>query len=196
MKKYASIFLLLIIFEASADSGPVLDFSRMVRGGEEIYKSQDYEECMIIKIEGDFDNDGDHDFLLSTRCPYGDYGGWGNAGGTWQVYFNRVGGYKNTQSIFFHPLAFRISATGKSEEFKVEYYHRMNCCEGNFISEIIGFDRREIISNQIYKDVNVKGSDGYNRYEILFGNEYFLKPKFCSIKNIESRQCKWKDGYY
>ena len=165
---------MLYIADSFAGIDPVLNFTKTVRSGEDIYTHKDYSECLIIKIENDFDQDGDTDFLLSSRCPYGNNGGWGNAGGLWQVYFNVDGTYHNPHAIFFHPLAINIIPTGKNEEFKIKSYHRSGASEGTFSIKVVTVDSVKSLSGQNYKNMDIKDSEGKTLYKNTFQKKILL----------------------
>lgn len=191
------LLLMTLGFTASlASADPIMDFNKEVKAGEAIYSYRDYQDCPIIKIESDFDQDGDLDYLLSSRCPYGNVGDWGNAGGTWQVYFNLGRSFRKSGTIFFHPLSAVISPTGNSEEFEIESYRRSGCCEGSFVTEVVGLGSQITVGHQSYTDMNLEGSKGSKRYESTFTQEKLPSPKICLVEDLESGACVWEDGYY
>ncbi len=179
---------------AHSVESPIIEFMNLVKSGSEIYKDRDYSNCKIIKIEHDFDADKDIDYLLSSDCPYGDNGGWGNGGGEWQLYFKENNSFKHSGSFFMHPLAFQSSPTGNNDEFYLTTYIRKGCCEGTFQTEKVTSIGRELVSSQDFKNMNVEGSDGYKKYQQLFPGKS-VASDFCLLADIENNHCNWKNGY-
>lgn len=196
LRMLTSALLILFNADSTAASGPTVEFAEVVRSGEKIYDHINYSECIIIKIEDDFDQDGDTDYLFSSRCPYGEIPSWGNAGGTWQVYFNLGDRYENSHDIFFHPLSIRIYATGRSEEFKVESYHRMGADEGSVSIEVVSLESTRTLSGRNYTDMGNENSEGAIRVKNTFSKKHVPQPKFCILEDVEIGQCSWKNGYY
>jgi len=187
------IIWLISVSVHSAESA-IFDFVSLVKSGSEIYKDRDYANCKIIKIERDLDADTDIDYLLSSDCPYGDNGGWGNGGGEWQLYFNENNSFKHSGSFILHPLAFQTSPTRNSEEFYLSTYIRKSCCEGTFQKEKVTSVSRELVSSQDFKKMDIEGSDGYIKYHELFSGES-PASYYCLLEDIENDRCNWKNGY-
>jgi len=191
-----SFFLIIwsICLSVHSAESPIFDFINLVKSGSEIYKDRDYSNCKIIKIERDLDADMDIDYLLSSDCPYGDNGGWGNDGGEWQLYFNENNSFKHSGSFLMHPLAFQTSPTEKSNEFYLTKYIRKSCCEGTFQREKVTSIGRKLVSSQDFKDMDVEGSDGYKKYQELFSSDTRVS-EYCLLTDIENSRCGWKNGY-
>jgi hypothetical protein len=73
------------------------------------------DDCNLIRLKKDLNNDDIEDIAISTNCSWGDVAGWGNAGGTWEIH---LGQYTREKfifigEIFFHPLAINIKPTKK-----------------------------------------------------------------------------------
>jgi hypothetical protein len=196
MKKVLPVILFLISSVSYSSELLINRFVADVKGGKEIYTSINYQDCKIIKIEHDLDNNGESDFLLSSDCPYGDTPSWGNAGGNWKVYFSSNKGFIEGTTIFFHPLAVQFEPTGVEKEFYYTMYWKYGCCEGTLSKNIASLETNTVIDNEYLKETNVEGGIGYEKYKVLFRDKKPIASSNCTIKEIDTNSCLWKNGYY
>ncbi len=196
MKQILSAILLLISSVSYSSELVINKFVAEVKSGEEIYTHINYQDCTIMKIEHDLDNNGESDFLLSSDCPYGDIPGWGNAGGPWKVYFSSGKKFIEGVTIFFNPLAVQFEPTGVENEFYYVFYGRSNCCEGGFAKRLASLNADTMINVEHFKKMNVEGSLGSEKYKTLFIDKKPIASSNCTIKEIDANSCTWKNGYY
>ena len=185
-----------------ASVNPVLAFAEIVKSNN----PESWSECSVIKIETDLDGNGSDDYMLSTYCAVsGDsypIGGWGNAGGNWDVYLSIDDNFVLYPTPFFHPPAYHYQPVGIEGVFSILLYHRLNANGGVYAIYQYRTPYRG------YSDVGSKG-------ELLFSeevdceggcavsekNEYLLEGAltveavWCDLDSFFGGKCEWKNLY-
>ena len=181
---------------------PLLEFALTLKSEH----PEEYKDCLIMKVEADFDGNGNKDYMLSTRCQVlGDYypiGAWGNAGGNWAVYLNVNDKFILYPVAFFHPAAFSYQRVGKEGVYRLLSYHRHNAEGGSQgieefnapYSEELELEANHtlVFSEEVSRDNDYQVS-GKNAH--LYTGELYADAFECKLDSFFSGQCNWKESY-
>jgi len=179
---------------------PIRDIAEIIKK----YNVDQLDDCSIMKIEADFDENGKNDYMLSTRCYVGGgdsyiIGTWGNAGGNWTVYLNIDDKYVLYPVTFFHPLSFEYQSAGKEGVFNLLSYHRHSAEEGSY--GIVQYDApftslydddnngKLIFSETVYREAGYQVSQKH--WHLLEGSKTAESFK-CKLRAYFAEECVWE----
>lgn len=185
-------------FSSTVTAQPYQTFVELVRQAEQIYTNRDYDTCLIMRIEGDFDHSGSRDIALSTDCPYGDNGGWGNAGGTWRFYLNLENGYEFVGDASFHDESVWFEPLGDNGEFYLHTQWGTGFNSGwvETIHLARNFDEPIIIERKRYQNTDIEGSAGSLVAAEFRSNLSPLIKSNCRFIEIDAGSCGWRKGLW
>ena len=189
--KILSFLLIFIYSNTIYCEEPVIEqFAEEIRH----FTVKNTEECKILKIEHDLDENGTTDILLSSYCGFNQTEYWGKLGGPWNLYLKVEGRFIKYPSLYFTPFAVGFNGVKKEGEFVLTKYSRISAIEGSVSTLRITSSSIEVLDGKHYGGENPEENLRYENIGENFKNTHRPLVTYCVLSDIAKNTCSWEEG--